>query len=226
MVESLVAKPYQLESRERWLIAAFPEPWCVVSWAIVNGAWQRTDRVAWLYLQLGEIKEVEDPVAWMRAQMHSEGLAGAVGFLTSRRAGAWVEAEGADAECSAWAVGTVGLSNALRAGDPSVGQSSPGTINLLVCSSQPLTTEAALEAMGLVSEAKTLALLESGVRSVCSFEPATGTGTDYIAIAWPATGTRSAYAGKHTAVGSAIGQAAYRAVAKGARAWLEERESR
>ena len=148
-------------------------------------------------------------------------LGGAVGFMTSRRALAWMESEATEGDCNAWAIGTVGLSNRLRAGD-SCSVHQPGTINLLVCCSQPLTVEASLEALCLASEAKTLAMMETGERSVQSGLPATGTGTDCLAIAWPLAGERSCYAGKHTPAGSAIGRAAYLAVAKGIREWKEE----
>jgi len=226
MVASLVEKPYRLETRDRWLVAEFDEPWAIVSWAVVNGGFQRTRQVAWLYLQLHEIRNVMDPAEWMQGQMHAEELSGAVGFMTSRRVGQYVEAVGNDRDCSAWAVGTVGLSNALRAGDSSGPIQMPGTINLLVCCSQPLTVEAAMEALSLVSEAKGLAMGESGVASVRSGLAATGTGTDYLAVAWPIRGERTRYAGKHTAAGAAMGQAAYRAVSKGIREWLIERSDK
>ncbi|MBI2685243.1 MAG: adenosylcobinamide amidohydrolase [Acidobacteria bacterium] len=225
MVEGVVGKPFALEARGRWLVAQFAQPRAVLSWAVVNGAWQRTDQVVWLYLRKGEIANVPDPADWMRAQMHAEGVAGAVGFLTSRRAGAFVEGEGFDTGCHAWAVGTLGLSNALRAGDPSGAIASPGTINLLVCCSQPLTTEAALEALALTAEAKALAMIESGVVSTRTGQPASGTGTDYLAIAWPVPGDRTPYAGKHTPAGAAIAQATYRAVSRGIADWLKERDA-
>lgn len=222
MVASVVEKPYRLELRDRWLVAGFAEPWSVFSWAVVNGGWQRTSQVAWLYLRLHEIAGVMDPAEWMRAQMHAEGLGGAVGLMTSRRAGAFVEASGSDADCTAHAVGTVGLSNALRVGDSSGPISMPGTINMLVCCSRPLTIEAAAEALSLASEAKALAMLENGIASVRSGMPASGTGTDYLAIASPVRGERALYAGKHTPLGAAVGQAAYRAIATGIHNWLDE----
>jgi len=222
LVDSLAEKPYSIELRPRWMVARFAEQWAIVSWALVNGGWQRVTEVAWLYLQLGEIADVEEVGDWMRSQMRAEGLSGVVGFLTSRRAGAHVEATARDGECTAWAVGTVGLSNALRAGDSSGPIATPGTINLLVCCSQPLSVEAGMEALALCSEAKALAMLESGVQSVRSGLAATGTGTDYLAVAWPVVGERQVYAGKHTSVGAAMGKAAYEAVALGVKGWLAE----
>ena len=221
MVASMVVPPYVLEDRSRWLIARFSEPWNLLSWCVVNGGFQRTKTVGWLYLQQNEIAAVNDSADWMRAAMHAEGLSDAVGLMTSRRVHCWVEGSAQESDCQAWAVGTVGLSNALRVGDP-VGKPSCGTINLLVCVNAPLTTEAALEALCLAGEAKTLAVLESGTRSIGSQAPATGTGTDYVALAWPAKGALLPYSGKHTAPGAAVGRAAFEAVTRGIAQWRRE----
>lgn len=221
MVASVVAPPYTLEQRSRWLIARFREPWSLLSWCVVNGAFQRTRTVGWLYLQHNEIAAVTDPADWMRAAMHAEGLSDALGFMTSRRVHTRVESRAEAGDCQAWVVGTVGLSNALRVGDPVTGHQS-ATMNLLICVSAPLTIEAALEALCLAGEAKSLAVLESGTRSVVSQALATGTGTDYLALAWPPTGAPLPYSGKHTAAGSAIGQATFAAVKLGVERWRGE----
>jgi adenosylcobinamide amidohydrolase len=219
----MVDKPYILTERPRWLIASLAEPWNVLSWAIVNGGYQRTQQIAWLYLQPDEIAGAPDVRDWMRAEMRGAELAGAVGFMTSRRQHAWVEARAAEGETQCWAVGTVGLSNALRAGDPAApAPTCPGTINLLVCCSQALSPEAATELIALVSEAKALAMICSGIASRQSAKAATGTGTDYLAVAWPNQGERLRYAGKHTEVGSAAGRAAFEAVSEGIEQWVQE----
>ncbi|MFN7924963.1 MAG: adenosylcobinamide amidohydrolase [Bryobacteraceae bacterium] len=216
------ARPYRLDERGRWLIVSFPEPWSILSWAVVNGGFTQSSRAAWLYLERDEIRDVADPAEWMRARMHAEGIAGAIGFMTSRRKLAWVEASANESSGRAWAIGTVGMSNALRAGDPPAASLNHGTINLFVTYSAPLSTEAALEALCLVSEAKATAVLESRVPSTRSDEAASGTGTDYLAIAWPTIGERVRYAGKHTAAGSVIARAALNAVREGVRQWKEE----
>lgn len=218
----MVSAPFTLALRDRWLIASFAEPWAILSWAIVNGGWQRTREVAWLYLELNEIADIQDPTAWMRSQMHAAGLAGAVGMMTSRKRHAYVTAEAFDGGCAAWAAGTMGFSNALRVGDGSTQPAIGGTINLLVCVSRPLTTEAALETMSLLTEAKALTTIESGLLSRQSGLPASGTGTDYMALAWPLTGNREIYGGKHTAVGAAAGQAAIEVMRLGIHSWREE----
>jgi len=223
MVASVVAKPYTLTERPRWLIATFAEPWNVLSWAVVNGGFQRASQVAWLYLQPNEIAGLSDVRDWMTAEMRCANLAGSVGFMTSRRRHAWVEMHATESETHCWAVGTVGLGNALRVGDSvSRAVQCPGTINLLVCCSQALAAEAATELIALVSEAKAVAMICSGIVSRQSAKPATGTGTDYLAVAWPNTGERLRYAGKHTKVGSAAGRAAFQAVNEGIGQWTCE----
>ena len=68
-------------------------------------------------------------------------------------------------DCSARCVATVGLGNALCAGDPPVAGEPAGTINLLCHVSTPLSELALLEALALAAEARTLALLEARVPS-------------------------------------------------------------
>jgi adenosylcobinamide amidohydrolase len=97
-----------------------------------------------------------------------------------------------------------------------------GTINLLVRVSAPLTEEALAETLALAAEARTLAVLEAGVRSLRSGLPATGTGTDCVVVAAPPAepgGEPLAYAGKHTAVGHLVGAVVEEAVRTGIEAW-------
>jgi len=215
-------KPYLLRTAPRWLIAEFARPWNVLSWTLVNGGFQRTAGVSWLFLQPNEIASVDSPKDWMMARMREAGLAHTAAFLTSRREHAWVESAAAEPGAACWTVVTLGLSNALRAGDPTGALVHAGTINLLVCCSHGLTAEAALELLALASEAKAAAMLDANVPSRRSGAPATGTGTDCIAIAWPGEGDRAPFAGKHTAIGAAAGRAVYQAVSEGIRDWVEE----
>jgi adenosylcobinamide amidohydrolase len=89
-----------------------------------------------------------------------------------------------------------------------------------------LSPEALLEASALVTEAKALVMIEEGVRSRRSGLAATGTGTDCVVVAAPRSGATSKYAGKHTAVGAAIGASVDDALRRGVRAWLAEQAER
>jgi adenosylcobinamide amidohydrolase len=206
-----------------WLVVRFGAPHAVASWAIVRGGLCSADTVAWRRVADGDLTPPVDAARWLRARMWEEGLNGAVGLLTSRDLDAWVEATHAGTRVRAHCVTTVGLGNALRAGDPPGPCARIGTINTLVRVDVPLAPNALLEALAVATEAKTTAVLEAGVRSRRSLLPATGTGTDCVVIAAPSTAGAAPYAGKHTEIGSAIGAAVLKAVSSGVRAWLDGR---
>jgi adenosylcobinamide amidohydrolase len=126
---------------------------------------------------------------------------------------------------------TAGFSNALRAGDRATvvprrsGELvAPGTINLIVMANRPMAREALAEAIQIAAEARTLAILDAGVKSVRSGAPATGTGTDCIAVAAPVSGAavgargrganQERYCGKHTLLGELIGRAVMQSCAR------------
>jgi len=206
-------------------------PHDVLSWAIVNGGRRVASEVVWREVVRGELGPEVDPVALpaalLRRALAEAKLPDAVGLLTARDVRSFDTAEvidADDADLHAWCVATVGLANALAAGDPP-GAAHPGTINLCVAVSVPLSEEALLEALALAAEARTAAMLEARLPSPISGRPASGTGTDCIVVAAPvaaASATRLAYAGKHTRVGSVLGAAVRDAVARGIARWLEE----
>lgn len=201
-----------------WMTVRFPEQYRCWSWAVVNGGAVCASEVAWLFLEPDEIATVEDVPAWFRARLEAQGLEKAVGLLTSRRRHQYMES-GEGTECHV--ITTVGLSNALTAGDP-VSPPAPGTINTLCAIRANLTAEAALEAMALASEARTAAMMEAAVPSVVSGRIASGTGTDCFVIAHSTHGPAVPYCGKHTALGHRIGFHVRHAVSRGIEQWLRE----
>lgn len=112
---------------------------------------------------------------------------------------------------------TVGLSNALAVGDPATYYEQPGTINLIVVCNQPLTPPALVEAIQIVTEAKVQALYAAKITSTVSAMPATGTGTDCVAIACPLGTPPSHYCGKHTHLGELLGRVVRQAMEEGIR---------
>ena len=114
---------------------------------------------------------------------------------------------------------TVGCGNALCVGDPaSITFLKPApalhTINMILTVQPGLSDEAMVEAIQIVTEGRVRALYEQGIKSCQSGLPATGTGTDCVAIV--SLGDRfERYCGKHTQFGELIGAAAYMSVAKG-----------
>jgi adenosylcobinamide amidohydrolase len=211
----------------RLLVVPLGAPHDVLSWAIVNGGRRVAREVVWREVVRGELGPEVDPAALLRRALVEAGLPEAVGLLTARDVRSFDGAEvvdPSDADLRAACVATVGLANALAAGDPP-GTGHPGTINLCVSVSAPLTEEALLESLALAAEARTAAMLAARLPSPLSGRPASGTGTDCIVVAAPvaaASHPRLAYAGKHTRVGALVGAAVRDAVARGIARWLEE----
>jgi adenosylcobinamide amidohydrolase len=182
--------------------------------------------VVWHRVCEDELRPPVDAKELLAARMRAASLEGAVGLMTSRRLDAYADVESDWAGLSARAVATVGLGNALRAGDPPGAAGRIGTINVLCQLSVALTQEALLEAAAIAVEARTIAVLESGAKSRLTGRPASGTGTDCLVIASPADARSPAkYAGKHTDIGHVVGASVHRAVALGAAQWLEERRT-
>jgi adenosylcobinamide amidohydrolase len=203
----------------RWMTVRFPGPYRCVSWALVNGGVVTTDLVAWRFLEPDEIRHCGDVGAWFRELLRGYGLEHAVGLLTSRKLHQFVES--GDHACHV--VATVGLSNALAVGDPVAAPAAvAGTINLLCALARPLTEASSLEALSLAAEARTTAMLASGVPSGISGRPASGTGTDCIVIAHPLSEPALEYCGKHTDWGHRIGRHVQEAVSRGIAGWIGE----
>jgi adenosylcobinamide amidohydrolase len=197
-----------------WLVARFAIEHTTASWAIAGGGLGTAWAVAWLQVREAELPPTVDPRALLGDRLAAAGLRGAVGLMTTRDLASYVDASARHGELSARCIATVGLGNALRAGDPP-GRGIPGTINLLCRVSAALSPEAQLEALALAAEARTLAVREAGVSSTRSGAPASGTGTDCIVIAAPRSDGAAGYAGKHTAIGHAIGAAVLEATRRG-----------
>jgi adenosylcobinamide amidohydrolase len=210
-----------LDAARGWLIARFAAEHTTASWAIVGGGLGRARAVAWHQVHEADLDLAVDPAALLRERLAAIGLAGAVGLLTTRRLDSYVDVIARHGELAARCIATVGLGNALRAGDPP-GPGLPGTINLLCVTGAPLSPEAQLEALALAAEARTLAVVEAAVPSTRTGGVASGTGTDCIVIAAPVAAAGAAYAGKHTALGHVIGAAVHEATRRGIEDWLRE----
>jgi adenosylcobinamide amidohydrolase len=219
--------PFGVERQAGALVARFAGDREVLSWAIWRGGRRQAAAVAWVEVKNADLPLGVDPRQVLGQRLEAAGLAEAVGFLTSRRLDRFEEAEVSHGGVSARALATVGLSNAVRVGDEPgpLGAAVPvGTINILCEVSAPLTEEAALEALSLAIEARTAAVVEAGFPSRRGGQLATGTGTDCVALAWPAGALSLEYAGKHTALGHVVGRSVYGAVRAGVRAWLQEQQ--
>lgn len=131
--------------------------------------------------------------------------------LREEREGLWVEV-----------LATVGVTNAVRAGEPAPEAGTQGTtaragtINLILITNARLAASAMVSAVQVATESKTAVLLAEGVPSSVSGAAATGTGTDATVIV-SGSGPAARYSGTHTPVGMLIGRLVGEAVSRGLR---------
>lgn len=202
-----------------WLEVDLGAPHRVLSWSLNRPGLVEARYLLWREVRDADLTAELDVGAWLAAELAARGWQDRVAMLTSRSLAshhlARVEVEGVRAE----AVATVGLSNAERVGARQPADAASwGTINVAVQVAAPLSDGARIEALSLVAEARSAAVIEAAVPLAGGV--ATGTGTDCIAVASPAG--ELAYAGKHTAAGEAVGRAAYQALRAGVAAWVAE----
>jgi adenosylcobinamide amidohydrolase len=205
-----------------WLTLDLGRDMRVISWAPHRGGIVTARHILWREVRNADLTEDFDALAWLAQECLDRGMDQAVAMLTSRKIATFSVAEQQVNGVRARAVTTVGLSNAERAGpvfDPIPTQSATyGTINVAVILEHSLNDIGLIEAQSIASAARTAAVLESG--AMAQTGPATGTGTDCIAIAAPVGA--DAFCGMHTAQGKALAAAVYAAVRQGADQWILE----
>jgi adenosylcobinamide amidohydrolase len=189
----------------------------VLSWAVNRPGFVRAREIIWREVTNVDLPAKLDVRDWLTSELKDYGAIDAVAFLTSRDIRHFVERRAKVGQIEAHAVATVGLSNAERVGfriDRN-GQNW-GTINIAVRLDYALSATGLLEAISIATQARTAAVMDT--KFMLPTGIATGTGTDNIAIA--AHDGLADYAGLHTGVGEAIGQAVYNAVQTGAEDWM------
>ena len=123
---------------------------------------------------------------------------------------------------AALAIATVGLSNRITAGVSPPARAAVGTINTIVVVDADAETAALVNAVMTVTEAKTLALVEAGVKGVDG-HVATGTSTDAVVVAATGRGMRERFGGPISDLGWLVAQAAGIALRRGIARWVAER---
>ncbi len=129
---------------------------------------------------------------------------------------------------------TVGVTNAVRAGEPprcitgKEPDQTPGTINLILVTNACLAVSALVCAVQVATESKTGLLRDHAVPSWTGQAGATGTGTDAVVVACAVKGNGpwEPYAGTHTEIGSMIGRVTADSISQGlslARQWADRR---
>lgn len=203
-----------------WLTVEFMKPYSCLSWAVCGGGHQTARQVLWCQVRNEDLPQNIDPEIFLKTKLQERGFPNAVAMLTSADFSHYQDVMRTHNEVKVRCIATVGMSNALRIGDPSVQTVSLGTINLLCAISVPLAKSSMIEALSLVVEARTVAVLDAGIPSIQTALPATGTGTDCVVLAAVKLHQEMrTYSGKHTVLGSLIGETVYEAVSAGLRVW-------
>lgn len=218
----LAPQPAKLSACRRWLEVDLGVPHSTVGWTLIGGGRREARCVFWHQVSDADLRPDVDARLFFeeRRKQWARDTQG-VGFLTGCSLTEFVERRRRRGELSARCIATVGLRNALRIGDPTLtAAQTPGTINIFLQISRPLSECASLEALSLVAEARTAAILDGNVQSSIGNTIATGTGTDCIVVASPLRSVGDSelvYAGKHTELGHLIGSCVYDAVSQGVR---------
>jgi adenosylcobinamide amidohydrolase len=218
----LMRLPFRLSCEPPLLVLRFEAPVEIAGWPVLKPGFASTREIVWLEVRDGDLPLHVDPVALLKEKLAERGLDEAAAFMTSRDIRRHQVAQSCIGDVAATCVATVGLSNAERVGVRRAAESREvfGTINTLVHVSTPLAPGAFFEAVSIVTQARTAAVMETS--PVHEGLPVTGTGTDCIIVAAPKGDGRASCAGLHTDIGEAIGAAVYEAIFAGATQWWAE----
>ena len=220
MESSTTNSPFSVRQERDALIVSFAAPARTLSWAVLNGGFCHARHVINHHVDGKDALFCAQPGPWLERAASGLGLQGKiVGMATAVEMRHMVQVSMTGGGARVTCFTTVGCGNALSVGDPAsmtIEEPAPSlhTINMILTVQPGLSDEAMVEAVQIVTEGRVRALYENGIKSGRSDLPATGTGTDCIAIVSLGDGVER-YCGKHTKLGELIGGAAYISVAKG-----------
>jgi adenosylcobinamide amidohydrolase len=222
---------FRLRVFDKTLVVTFRRPTHVVSWAILGGGLQtHATHIINHHVNVDDPKG--DPQKALRQAASLIGIEGAlVGMMTGVDVHRFSRSKDTYDDLQVHAITTSGCGNLATVGETGSyleGQSQaflPGTINVIVLLNYGFTHEAMLEAMAIATEAKVRAMYEFGLRSVTTGQPATGTGTDCIAVA-SGHDRRYVFCGKHTKWGELVGRASFESIRGALRADAKRKETK
>ena len=217
---STTKSPFSVCQERDVLILSFASPARTLSWAVLNGGFCHARHVINPHVDGKDALFCAQPGPWLERAASGLGLQGkVVGMATAVEIRHMIQVSMIGGGARVTCFTTVGCGNALSVGEPaSVRLEEPApplhTINMILTVQPGLSDEAMVEAVQIVTEGRVRALYEKDIKSCRSDLPATGTGTDCVAIISLGDGVER-YCGKHTKLGELIGGAAYISVAKG-----------
>ena len=221
-----------LEHTQNHIHVELSIPHQVVSSAVLNGGMVQANHVVNMKVPKAD-PCAELPELTLSKYCADFGWSGtAVGMMTAASMESFRMQKRSEQGIEIAVAATSGLSNPRRAGDYAEHRQMAfhcgqvGTINIIVITSASLTGSALVEALLITTEAKSAALLEAGVMSPVSNKPATGTGTDSVAVvSGPGPGDVK-YCGKHVLFGELLGRSVIDTVASSIQWAIENRTYR
>jgi adenosylcobinamide amidohydrolase len=220
MEPSTTNSQFSVRQERDALIVSFASPARTLSWAVLNGGFCHARHVINHHVDGKDALFCAQPGPWLERAASGLGLQGkVVGMATAVAMRHMVQVSMTSGGARVTCFTTVGCGNALSVGDPAsvaIEESAPTlhTINMILTVEPGLSDAAMVEAVQIATEGRVRALYENGIKSCRSDLPATGTGTDCVAIVSLGDGVER-YCGKHTKLGELIGGASYVSVAKG-----------
>jgi adenosylcobinamide amidohydrolase len=207
---------------DRWLTVDLVSRHTLIGWPVVGPAIGQGRQITWLQVKDRDLPPTIDPADYYQTMAKRDAISTDRGLLTAADISRYAWA----AQGGAWALCTAGLSNGetvrLRTAEQHRVKSPIGTVNLLAISPQPLSLAASLEALSIIAEARTDAILSCELITPDG-HPISGTGTDCIILAVPCcaevSGERT-HCGLHTDWGRALAAATFQACQEACRRWV------
>ena len=205
-------KTYLIEHTSEYLHISFNRSNKIISSAVFNGGISSVDHILNLKVPLN-VKHNDSPDKTLKDFSRRKGWHGQItGMMTAASMDTLeIKRQFLD-KTEVVILVTAGLSNARRAGDKADFKEEAGTINIIMYTSAILTEAAMIEAVMIITEAKTAALAELKITSPISGKIATGTGTDSVAVISGQGPEIYNFCGKHVLLGEIIGKNVLEAV--------------
>ena len=158
--------PFKLSCEPPLLVVRFDEPMQTLGWPVLKPGFSSAREIVWLEVHDGDLPIHVDAVAFLKEKLAAQSLLNAAAFMTSRDIRRHQITQSQVGSITATCVATVGLSNAERAGARRAVERREvfGTINTLVHVSCPLAPGAFIEAVSIVTQARTAAIMETKSR--------------------------------------------------------------
>lgn len=207
-----------IQTHQYVLVSLLESDFRVLSSSVLNGGLTHARHVLNLKVPAGP-GELEAPAITLQNYADSLECTGeVVGMMTAASMDSFRLYEETVQGVEVVVLVTCGLNNARCVGDHAEYRSMltepglAGTINIIMLTSVAMSDAAKVEAVQMITEAKSAALFEAGIVSPVSQRMATGTGTDAVAVVSRVSGQTVAYCGKHVLFGEVLGRLVFDAV--------------